>query len=122
MSHLAADTLHSASYAIIEEGTAIGKSQGYLIPAAHSERASGRPVAVSTFTRILQEQLVTRELPFIQQLVPGISYAQLQGRANYLSLSRLAEEVEDALAEAYLPGYRAWMLATLVRFAASSAH
>ena len=102
LSYLAADTLQSGGYAIIEAGTGIGKSQGYLIPAALSARANGRPVAVSTFTRILQEQLVTRELPFIQQLVPGISYAQLQGRANYLSLSRLAEEVEDALAEASL--------------------
>lgn len=46
----------------------------------------------------------------------------MQGRANYLSLSRLAEEVEDALAENSLPPYRAWMLATLIRFAATSEH
>ncbi len=122
MSHIAADTLRTGGYAIIEAGTGTGKSQGYLIPAALYARATGRPVAISTFTRILQEQLVTRELPFIQQLIPQISYAQLQGRANYLSLGRLAEEVEDALAEEYIPPHRAWMLATLVRFAASSAH
>jgi ATP-dependent DNA helicase RecQ len=122
MSHVAAETLHTGGYAVIEAGTGTGKSQGYLIPAALSALASGRPVAISTYTRILQEQLVTRELPFIQKLVPQISYAQLQGRANYLSLSRLAEEIEDAFAEAHLPTHRAWMLATLVRFAASSAH
>ncbi len=122
MSHLATETLRGGGYAVIEAGTGIGKSQGYLIPSALYTRTSGRPVAISTYTRILQEQLVTRELPFIQQLFPEISYTQLQGRANYLSLSRLAEEVEDALAEEYLPGYRAWMLATLARFAASSAH
>ncbi len=122
MSQEAAEVMRSGGYAIIEAGTGTGKGQGYLIPAALYARASGRPVAVSTFTRVLQEQLVTRELPFIQQLVPQISYAQLQGRANYLSLSRLAEEVEDALAEATLPAARAWMLATLVRFAASSTH
>src|SRR5207302_2275949 len=33
-----------------------------------------------------------------------------------------AEEVEDALAEAHLPAARAWMLATLVRFAEVSPH
>jgi ATP-dependent DNA helicase RecQ len=122
MSHLAADTLCTGGYAIVEAGTGTGKSLGYLIPAALYARATGRPVAVSTFTRILQEQLIKRELPFIQQLVPQISYAQLQGRANYLSLSRLAEEVEDALVEEHLPLSRAWMLATLVRFAAISEH
>ena len=63
-----------------------------------------------------------RELPFVQQLIPGLTYAQLQGRTNYLSLSRLAEELEDALNETRLPAYRAWMLATLVRFAAKSMH
>ena len=122
MSQEAAEILRTGGYAIIQAGTGTGKSQGYLIPAALYARTSGRPVAVSTYTRVLQEQLVTRELPFIQQLIPQISYAQLQGRANYLSLSRLAEEVEDAFAENYLPPYRAWMLATLIRFAATSEH
>ncbi len=97
-------------------------SQGYLVPAALHARSTGRPVAVATFTRVLQGQLIERELPFVQQLVPGMTYAQLQGRANYLSLSRLAEEIEDALTDETLPASRAWMLAALVRFAATSAH
>jgi Rad3-related DNA helicase len=45
----------------------------------------------------------------VKQLVPGLTYALLQGRANYLSLSRLVEEIEEALAEAHLPAARAWM-------------
>ncbi|HCI80801.1 MAG TPA: hypothetical protein DHW02_14045, partial [Ktedonobacter sp.] len=122
MAHLAAETLRTGGYAVIEAGTGIGKSQGYLIPAALSARATGRPVALSTYTRVLQAQLVERELPFVQHLLPDITYCQLQGRANYLSLSRLAEEVEDALTSAVLPAPRAWMLAALVRFAASSTH
>src|SRR5579884_2420160 len=122
MSQLAAETLRTGGYAIIQAGTGTGKSQGYLVPAALHARATGRPVAVSTFTRVLQNQLVERELPFVQQLVPGMTYAQLQGRANYLSLSRLAEEIEEAFADEALPAPRAWMLAALVRFAATSAH
>jgi len=122
LAHLATDTLREGGYAVIEAGTGVGKSLGYSLPAALQARAGGRPVALSTFTRVLQTQLVERELPFVQQLVPGLSYALLQGRANYLSLSRLAEEVEDALAETHLPAARAWMLATLVRFAEISAY
>jgi ATP-dependent DNA helicase RecQ len=122
LAHLATATLRDGGYAVIEAGTGVGKSLGYALPAALHARAGGRPVALSTFTRVLQTQLVERELPFVQRLVPDLSYALLQGRANYLSLSRLAEEVEDALAETRLPAARAWMLATLVRFAEVSAH
>ena len=58
----------------------------------------------------------------MQQLIPGLTYALLQGRANYLSLSRLAEEVEDALADTHLSLARAWLLAMLVRFAETSSN
>jgi ATP-dependent DNA helicase RecQ len=122
LAHLAADMLRDGGYAVVEAGTGVGKSQGYSLPAALRAHSSGRPVVLSTFTRVLQTQLVERELPFVQQLVPGLTYALLQGRANYLSLSRLTEEIEDALAETHLPAARAWMLATLIRFAEVSAH
>ena len=122
MSQLVAETLHTGGYAVIEAGTGSGKGQGYLIPAALRARATGLPLAVSTYTRVLQTQLVERELPFIQQLFSGLTYAQLQGRSNYLSLSRLAEEVEDAFSERALPAYRAWLLAALLRFAGTSQH
>src|SRR5579875_1288395 len=121
MARLVAEALRKGDYVVVEAGTGTGKSQGYLLPAALYARATGRQVTISTFTRVLQSQLVERELPFIQRLVPGLTYAQIQGRANYLSLTRLAEEVEDALSEQTLPPARAWMLAALVRFAASSA-
>ncbi len=122
LAQLAAQTLRDGGYTAVEAGTGVGKSLGYLLPAALAARAGGPPVAVSTFTRILQAQLVERELPFVQALVPGLTSALLQGRANYLSLSRLAEELEDALAEPFLSPARAWMLAALVRFAEQSAH
>lgn len=122
LSRLAAERFMHGGVAAIEAGTGTGKSQGYLIPAALAARAGGPAVAVSTFTRVLQNQLVQRELPFVQQLVPDLTFAQLQGRRNYLSLSRLAEEVEDALAEDRLPLPRAWALALLLRFAEASEH
>ncbi|HEY0753736.1 MAG TPA: RecQ family ATP-dependent DNA helicase [Ktedonobacteraceae bacterium] len=120
MARFVAQALREGHYAIVEAGTGTGKSQGYLLPAALYARATGKSLAISTFTRVLQSQLVQRELPFIQQLVPDLTYTQLQGRANYLSLTRLAEELEDALSEHTLPAARAWMLAALTRFAAAS--
>jgi len=120
MAHLVADTWRDEGYAAIEASTGTGKSGAYLVPAALAARAAGRPIAVSTFTRVLQTQLVERELPFIRELVPDLTYAQLQGRRNYLSLSRLLEELDDALSEDRLPLARAWMLTALVRFAEAS--
>ena len=117
---LVESAFRAGGYSVIEAPTGTGKSRGYLIPAALAARASGRPVAISTFTRLLQTQLVERELPFVRTFLPDLTYALLQGRANYLSLSRLAEEVEDALAESSLPAARAWMLGALVRFAEAS--
>jgi hypothetical protein len=122
LARIAAETLAGGGVAAVEAGPGTGKSLGYLVPAALAARRGGPPVVVSTFTRVLQNQLVAQELPFVQQLVPELTFAQLQGRANYLSLSRLAEEVEDALAEERLPPSRAWLLAALVRFAECSAH
>ena len=86
-------------------------------PAPAACRWPSRPLPASS------NQLVERELPFVQQLVPDLTYAQLQGRPNYLSLSRLAEEVEDALTENRLPPAAClgcWPL--LLRFAEASAH
>ncbi|MBI3977800.1 MAG: RecQ family ATP-dependent DNA helicase [Chloroflexi bacterium] len=117
-----ANRFRDGGYAAIEAGTGTGKSLGYLVPAALAAQGSGTPVAVSTFTRVLQSQLVEREIPFVRELVPGLTAAKLQGRANYLSVSRLADEIADALADDRLPAPRAWMLATLVRFAEVSTH
>jgi ATP-dependent DNA helicase RecQ len=122
LSRLAAERFVQTGVLAIEAGTGTGKSLGYLIPSALAARSGGLPVVVSTFTRVLQNQLVERELPFVQSLIPDLTYAQLQGRANYLSLSRLAEEVEDALTEDRLSPARAWMLGLLIRFAETSAH
>lgn len=117
LAQLAEQVFRNGGYAIVEAGTGTGKSLGYLLPAALTARATGRPVAVSTHTRLLQSQLVAQELPFVRVLIPELTFAQLQGRSNYLSLARLAEELEDALGEDHVPPASAWMLAILARFA-----
>lgn len=120
LARLAVEAFREERFAVIEAGTGTGKSLGYLVPAALAARASATPVAISTFTRVLQSQLVQRELPFVQELIPDLTYTMLQGRANYLSLSRLAEDVEEALEQERISPAQAWLLALLVRFAEAS--
>jgi ATP-dependent DNA helicase DinG len=75
----------------VEAPTGIGKSFAYLVPAIHQALAAARPVIVSTETISLQEQLVHKDLPFLQHLL-GLPFrvALAKGRSNYLCRRRLA--------------------------------
>ena len=74
-----------ANCLIVEAGTGLGKTLAYLVPAA----LSGRRVVVSTNTRNLQDQILKREIPFIQKYIaPGLTAMSVKGRQNYLCLYR----------------------------------
>ena len=100
---------------LFEAGTGMGKSLGYLLPAAFAGAATGRRVLVSTKTKALQRQLARTELPLVAAaLPPGWRWALLMGRQNYLCRRRLDEAVaaegealpdrDRTLALAYLAG------------------
>jgi ATP-dependent DNA helicase DinG len=76
---------------LVEAGTGVGKSFAYLVPAilAATSQKDCR-VVVSTHTISLQEQLIHKDLPFLQTVMPRPFSAVLaKGRSNYLSLRRL---------------------------------
>ncbi len=74
-----------ANCLIVEAETGLGKTLAYLVPAA----LSGRRVVVSTNTRNLQDQILKREIPFIQKYIaPGLTAMSVKGRQNYLCLYR----------------------------------
>ena len=74
----------------VEAGTGVGKSFAYLVPAADlASNGMGR-VLVSTFTITLQEQLVSKDIPFLSRCLPRKFNAVLaKGRSNYLCKRRL---------------------------------
>jgi len=86
----------------VEAGPGTGKTFAYLIPAILRlrEEESSRLV-VSTRTKQLQEQLYTKDLPFLISLFgPGLKTALLKGRNNYLCLRRweaLVAELSESL-------------------------
>jgi ATP-dependent DNA helicase DinG len=70
---------------LVEAETGLGKTLAYLVPAI----ASSRKVVVSTNTRNLQDQILKREIPFIQKYIaPNLSAMCVKGRQNYLCLYR----------------------------------
>ncbi|HVZ49220.1 MAG TPA: helicase C-terminal domain-containing protein [Gemmatimonadaceae bacterium] len=75
---------------LIEAGTGVGKSLGYLIPALQWAAANGERTVVSTNTITLQEQLVGKDLPFLgEALDQPVRFALLKGWRNYICLLRL---------------------------------
>ncbi len=97
---------------IVEAGTGVGKSFAYLVPAilaaaGQQEEAgeqpgggkkSGLKVVIATHTISLQEQLLRKDLPFLNSVIPLEFTAVLaKGRGNYLCLRRLDSAAERAI-------------------------
>jgi ATP-dependent DNA helicase DinG len=76
---------------MVEAGTGVGKSFAYLVPAVLAATATKDcRIVVSTHTISLQEQLIHKDIPFLQSVLPQPFQATLvKGRSNYLSLRRL---------------------------------
>src|SRR5262249_25246168 len=83
----------------VEAGTGVGKSFAYLIPAILSlVEDPERRVIISTHTINLQEQLLTKDIPFLQRVIDRpFKAALVKGRGNYISLRRLKGATERAL-------------------------
>jgi len=76
---------------LVEAGTGVGKSFAYLVPAIQAVAADkDLRVVVSTHTIALQEQLVRKDIPFLQSVMPDeFRPVLVKGRGNYMSLRRL---------------------------------
>jgi ATP-dependent DNA helicase DinG len=90
---MAAAVAHAFSkkeHLIVEAGTGVGKSFAYLVPAIQHAISGGGRVVISTHTIALQEQLVDKDIPFLQSIFPEEFTAVLvKGRSNYLGIRRL---------------------------------
>jgi ATP-dependent DNA helicase DinG len=90
MADAVAKAIESGTHLMVEAGTGVGKSFGYPAPAILAATEPGKKVVVSTRTINLQEQLIHKDLPFLQSVLPQEFDAVLvKGRSNYVSLRRL---------------------------------
>jgi ATP-dependent DNA helicase DinG len=70
---------------IVEAGTGVGKSLAYLVPVALA-LGENRKAVISTYTINLQEQLLHKDIPALQAILPEVKIRPclLKGKANYL--------------------------------------
>ena len=88
MAGLVGEAIATGRHLVVQAGTGTGKSLAYLVPAILSERK----VVVATATKALQDQLATKDLPFLaDHLDVPVRFAVLKGRSNYLCLQRVRE-------------------------------
>jgi ATP-dependent DNA helicase DinG len=74
---------------IVEAGTGTGKTLAYLVPAVAAALGGRGRVIVSTGTKNLQEQLMEKDIPFLQSILPKkFTASYMKGRNNYLCLQR----------------------------------
>lgn len=100
MSKAIEKAIRKGRHLIAEAGTGVGKSFAYLVPAileavqsanhAGEDSRKARPIIVSTHTISLQEQLIHKDIPFLNSVIPlEFSAVLAKGRRNYVSLRRL---------------------------------
>ena len=90
MARAVARAIEDESHLMVEAGTGVGKSFAYLVPAILAASEAGKKVVVSTHTISLQEQLLEKDIPLLQAVMPQEFTAVLvKGRSNYISLRRL---------------------------------
>ncbi|MBS8264661.1 ATP-dependent helicase DinG [Mesobacillus boroniphilus] len=83
-------------HALIEAGTGVGKSLGYLIPSAIFSLESNNPVVVSTYTTQLQEQLLFNDVPKLAHVLgTTINASLIKGRNNYISMARFEQSLRE---------------------------
>jgi ATP-dependent DNA helicase DinG len=107
MAQAVARAINTQSHLIVEAGTGVGKSFSYLVPvileaiqrkqqernskqSRDSKEGERKRILVSTHTIALQEQLIGKDIPFLNAVLPvEFSAVLAKGRSNYISLRRL---------------------------------
>ena len=88
MADAVAEAIANKRHLVVQAGTGTGKTLAYLIPAI----VSGKKTIVATATKALQDQLATKDLPFLEQhLGHPFTWTLLKGRSNYVCRQRVAE-------------------------------
>ena len=97
MATAVARALSRERHLVVEAGTGVGKSLAYLVPSILWALEKKKKAVVSTYTINLQEQLVYKDIPILQKVLPVEFEAMLwKGRQNYVCPMRLQRALANA--------------------------
>jgi ATP-dependent DNA helicase DinG len=97
MMELVARAFNRNGIGIVEAPTGIGKTIAYLLPAVQWALLNKERVVISTRTINLQEQIVFKDVPLIQQVL-GVDFQAclVKGRYNYVCRRKLSRFFAEA--------------------------
>jgi ATP-dependent DNA helicase DinG len=91
-----AQALEEEQHLIVEGGTGVGKSLGYLVPSVLFALERHKKAIVSTHTINLQEQLLHKDIPILKKVLSvEFEAALMKGRQNYLCPRRLERALQN---------------------------
>lgn len=91
-----AEAFNNGRHVLVEAGTGTGKSLGYLLPVAYWATGNSRRVVISTNTINLQDQLIGKDIPALQETLHlDLRTAIRKGRSNYIC-TRLFQQMRRA--------------------------
>lgn len=97
LSREVATAMASGEHVAAEAGTGTGKSLAYLVPAIWWARQHHKPVVITTGTIALQEQLIGKDIPFLQKALQAempFKAALVKGKGNFLCRVRAEDEAQ----------------------------
>lgn len=87
-----AEAFNKNKIAVVEAGTGTGKTLAYLLPAIEWSVHNRERTVIATGTINLQEQLMQKDIPLLQQALPiNFRAALVKGRTNYACKRKLFE-------------------------------
>ena len=100
MAACVAEAFNTATFLVAEAGTGTGKSLAYLLPSAFFALKNSVRVLISTHTRNLQDQLISKDIPVVRKAVgEELRFCVLKGRSNYLCIHRYHRLLSGELAD-----------------------
>ena len=105
--HTRGNAIDMTSVACVEGACGIGKGCAYLVPLLADAALTGKRVAISTYTRALQKQILTEDLPQVSEWIAEVtgirlSFAPRFGISAYVSYHRAEVMVEAILSDSDL--------------------
>ncbi len=94
------NALKNSEILIIEAETGIGKTLGYLLPAIFYAKKYNKRVLISTYTKVLQNQILTSDILLAKEVLNiDFHYAVAYGRENYFCKRRIKQTFNYKLFE-----------------------
>lgn len=100
MAEAVARAFEQKHHLLVEAGTGTGKTLAYLVPAIAAALGKKKRIVISTGTKNLQEQLMKKDIPFLQKALPKKFTAEyMKGRSNYACMYRIQKAETQPILE-----------------------